>query len=177
MNENNILNVLKQCFEKVIPAEDARTTITPLEFTINLVFCYFGDSKTFSLEAIRRSMMGHLNKSISRSAFWERLSRPRLKKQLRAVVAELMGRLMTSVRVSDVILKPLGVTAIELVDSSSITLLMGAKKVFPGTRTKASIKCNFQVTSALIMYSRRSVLQFHSELASSRTRRLCGEYS
>jgi hypothetical protein len=154
MNENNILNVLKQCFEKVIPAEDARTTITPLEFTINLVFCYFGDSKTFSLEAIRRSMMGHLNKSISRSAFWERLSRPRLKKQLRAVVAELMGRLMTSVRVSDVILKPLGVTAIELVDSSSITLLMGAKKVFPGTRTKASIKwhAGFDLMSGLLRW-------------------------
>jgi hypothetical protein len=62
MTENSILDVLKQCFEKFIPAEDARTTITPLEFTITLVFCYFGDSKTFSLESIRRFMIGHLRR-------------------------------------------------------------------------------------------------------------------
>jgi hypothetical protein len=145
---------LKQCFEKFIPAEDARTTITPLEFAINLVFCYFGDSKTFSLEAIRRSMMGHLNKSISRSAFWERLSGNRLKQELRDVVAELMGRLTTSVRVGEEILKQLGVTAIWVVDSSSITLLEGAKNAFPGTRTKASIKwhASFDVVTGLLIW-------------------------
>ena len=153
MNENSILNILKQCFEKVIPAKDARTTITPLEFAINLVFCYFGDSKTFSLEAIRRSMMGHLNKSISRSAFWERLSGNRLKQNLRGVVAELMGQLTTSFRVGEEILKQLGVIAIWVMDSSSITLLEGAKKAFPGTRTKASIKwhASFDVVTGLLI--------------------------
>ena len=154
MNENNILNVLKQCFETFIPAEDARTTITPLEFAINLVFCYLGDSKTFSLESIRRSMMAHLNKSIGRGAFWERLSGNRLKRNLQDVITELMVRLATSVQVSETILKRLGVIAIELVDSSSVTLLAGAENAFPGTRTKASIKwhASFDLLSGLLAW-------------------------
>ncbi len=154
MNENNILNVLKQCFEKIIPAEDARTKITPLEFAINLVFCYLGDSKTFSLESIRRSMMSHLKKSIGRGAFWERISGNRLKRNLQGVITELMEQLATSVRVNAMILKQLGVTAIEIVDSSSITLLAGAKNAFPGTRTKASIKwhANFDLLNGLLAW-------------------------
>ena len=154
MSENNILNVLKQCFEKIIPIKDTRTTITPLEFAINLVFCYLGDSKTFSLEAIRRSMIAHLNKSISRSAFRERLSGNRLKKHLREVVAELMSQLTTSVSVGRGILKKLDVSAVWLVDSSSITLLTGAKKTYPGTRTKASIKwhAGFDIMTGLLIW-------------------------
>jgi len=145
---------LKQSFEKVIPAEDARTTITPLEFAINLVFCYLGDSKTFSLESIRRSMKSHLHKSIGRGAFWERMSGNRLKRNLQDVITELMVRLATSLRVSETILKQLGVTAIEIVDSSSITLLAGAENTFPGTRTKASIKwhANFDLLSGLLVW-------------------------
>ncbi|MCB2261919.1 MAG: transposase [Candidatus Thiosymbion ectosymbiont of Robbea hypermnestra] len=119
-----------------------------------LVFCYLGDAKTFSLESIRRSMMGHLNKSISRGAFWERMSGNRLKRNLQDVITELMGRLATSVRVNETILKPLGVTAIELIDSSSITLLAGAKNVFPGTRTEASIKwpASFDLLNGLLVW-------------------------
>jgi hypothetical protein len=152
INENNTLNVLKQCFEKVIPAEDARTTILPLEFIVTLVFCYLGDSKTFSLEAIRRSMMGYLKKKIGRSGFWERLSRDRLKKQLRAVVRELMEQLKSSANVGEEILKGLGVSAIWLVDSSSITLSPEAKHAYPGTRTEASIKwhASFDLISGLL---------------------------
>lgn len=141
MNANNILNVLKQCFETTIPTKDARTTAaTHLEFVINLVFCFLGDSKTFALESMRRAMMSHLNKPISRSAFWERLSRNRLKKSLLNLIEELMLKLATSYQVNETILKQLGVTAIELVDSSSITLSANVRHVFPGTRTKASIK-------------------------------------
>jgi siroheme synthase (precorrin-2 oxidase/ferrochelatase) len=83
-----MLEVLKQCFEKIVPSQDARTTINPLEFIVCLVFCYLGDSKTFALEAIRRFMKAALDKEISRSAFWERLAGDRLKNQLRRVVAE-----------------------------------------------------------------------------------------
>ena len=36
----NTVQVLKQCFEKIIPTEDARTAINPLEFIVCLVFCY-----------------------------------------------------------------------------------------------------------------------------------------
>ena len=140
MSNVNTLQVLKQCFEKIIPTEDARTTINPLEFIVCLVFCYLGDSKTFALEAIRRFMKSHLNKEISRSAFWERLSRDRLKNYLRSIVAELMVTLTSSITISDQILPKLGVIAIWVVDSSSITLWSSAKNHFPGTRTAAGIK-------------------------------------
>jgi len=79
MGKSNTLDVLKPCFEKIIPSQDARTASNPLEFVVCLVFCYLGDSKTFALEAIRRFMKSQLNKEISRSAFWERLARDRLK--------------------------------------------------------------------------------------------------
>jgi hypothetical protein len=140
MNENHPLVVLKRCFEKVVPSEDARTTINPLEFIVGLVFCYLGDSKSFSLEAIRRSMMSYFNKQLSRSAFWERLAGNRLKKYLRLVVAELMAQLTGSVVHGTDLLEQLGVTAVWLVDASSITLCDEAENHFPGTRTAAGIK-------------------------------------
>lgn len=140
MPNANTLEVLKQCFEKIIPTEDARATVNPLEFIVCLVFCYLGDSKTFALEAIRRFMKAHLNKEISRSSFWERLSRDRLKNYLRDIVAELMVTLTSPVTIGHQILKKLGVTAVWVVDSSSITLWARAKNNFPGTRTAAGIK-------------------------------------
>ena len=54
MATRNTLEVLKQCFEEVVPRHDKRTTIAPLSFVVCLVYTYLGDSKTFSLEAIRR---------------------------------------------------------------------------------------------------------------------------
>jgi hypothetical protein len=135
-----MLEVLKQCFEKIVPSQDARTTINPLEFIVCLVFCYLGDSKTFALEAIRRFMKAALDKEISRSAFWERLAGDRLKNQLRRVVAELMVTLTSPITRGGQLLKQLGVTDIGLHDSSSITLCASAKEHFPGTRTAAGIK-------------------------------------
>jgi hypothetical protein len=135
-----MLEVLKQCFEKIVPSQDARTTINPLEFIVCLVFCYLGDSKTFALEAIRRFMKAALDKEISRSAFWERLAGDRLKNQLRRVVAELMVTLTSPITRGGQLLKQLGVTDIWLHDSSSITLCASAKEHFPGTRTAAGIK-------------------------------------
>ena len=95
MATRNTLEVLKQCFEEVVPRHDKRTTIAPLSFVVCLVYTYLGDSKTFSLEAIRRGMMHHLKTRISRSAFWERLARHRLQTLLQGVVAQLMGTLTT----------------------------------------------------------------------------------
>jgi len=132
--------VLKQCFEKIIPNQDARTVINPLSFVVCLVFCYLGDSKTFSLEAIRRFMKSQLNTDISRSAFWERLARDRLQDYLSHVVAELMVTLTSSVLRGHPLLKALGVMAIWVVDASSIKLWTRAKDHFPGTRTAAGIK-------------------------------------
>lgn len=140
MNKPSSLEVLKQTFKHIIPAQDTRATINPLEFIVCLVFCYLGDSKTFALESIRRYMKGHLHKEVNRSAFWERLSRNRLKHYLRDVVAELMTQYSAMTLKSDALLKSLGVTAIWVVDSSTITLQAGAQKHFPGTGTAAGIK-------------------------------------
>ena len=74
MKKPNILKALHQCFAQVVPATDGRSKIQPLEFVVCLVFCYLGDSKSFSLEAIRRHMINHLDQPLSRSAFWERLA-------------------------------------------------------------------------------------------------------
>ena len=85
-------------------------------------------------------MKEQVNEDISRSAFWERLSRQRLKNYLKAVVAELMTQLSTSALIGTHLLSQLGVCGIWLVDSSSISLWDGAKSAFPGTRTAAGIK-------------------------------------
>ncbi len=86
MKKYNTLTTLKKCFAEVVPdKEDKRTAISPLKFIVSLVFCYSGDSRTFCLESIRREMMGIFGESYSRSAFWERLSRARLKKFLKDV--------------------------------------------------------------------------------------------
>lgn len=140
MGTCNTLDVLKQCFEEVVPTTDKRTTIAPLSFVVCLVYTYLGDSKTFSLEAIRRGMTSHLKTRMSRSAFWERLARKRLQTLLGGVVAKLMGSLTASASIGDQLLGRLGVSSIELVDSSSITLWDGAKQAYPGTRTTAGIK-------------------------------------
>ncbi len=117
MGKVNALEVLKQCFGKIVPEKDARAKISPLEFVVCFIFCYLGDSKTFSLEAIRRPMKAQLNQDISRSAFWERLSRERLKNFLRDIVAELMIQLAGPALIGTHILHQLGVTGILLVDS------------------------------------------------------------
>ncbi len=54
MNNINTLKQLRQCFKDIIPEVDGRTVIQPLEFVINLIFCYFGDTECTSLEGIRR---------------------------------------------------------------------------------------------------------------------------
>lgn len=141
MRENDTLIAMKECFEKVVPAkQDKRTSAPLLDFIINFIFCFFQDSKTFSLESIRRKMIKSLGKSYSRSAFWERLSRNRLKNFLRNIVAELMRNLHAPIGISNNILNLLDVKGIRLVDSSSITLKECAKEIFPGTFTSASIK-------------------------------------
>jgi hypothetical protein len=85
-------------------------------------------------------MKKHLNQDISRSAFWERLSRTRLKNYLKRVVGELMSQMSRSASIGTELLDQLGVSAIRIIDSSSISLWDGAKKTFPGTRTTAGIK-------------------------------------
>lgn len=140
MEKDSILNVLKQTFQQVIPAQDKRTKIPHLEFVSGFIFCFLGDTKTSSLEAIRRFMISTFEIPISRGAFWERLSRKRLKNILCDILMDLIKKLPSLAIVGEEILDKLKVTSILLIDSSSITLWDGAKESFPGTRTSAGIK-------------------------------------
>ena len=92
MTETNSLEILRQSLEKILPEKDGREKISSLEFIINLIFCYFGDSKTFSLESIRKLMKKNLEIDIKRSGFWERLAGNRLKKHLKRLVSDLMAK-------------------------------------------------------------------------------------
>ncbi len=38
MGESNALEVLKQCFGKIVPEKDARAKICPLEFVVCFIF-------------------------------------------------------------------------------------------------------------------------------------------
>ncbi len=46
MDKVNILNILKQTFQKSLPGQDKRTTLPHLEFITGLVFCFIGDTKS-----------------------------------------------------------------------------------------------------------------------------------
>ena len=140
MEKDSILNVLKQTFKRVIPAQDKRTTLPHLEFISGFVFCFLGDTKSSSLEAIRRFMINTFDISISKGAFWERLSRKRLRNILRDILADLIKKIPSLAIAGEEILNKLKVTSILLIDSSSITLMDGAQESFPGTRTVAGIK-------------------------------------
>lgn len=139
MNQIDILDQLRQCFISIIPSEDSRTGISPLEFVINFIFCYLGDTQCVSLEAIRRYMKNQVEQNISRSAFWERIGRNRLKNFLKATITKLMKQLGTTVLGGGGLLNQLGITGILVVDSSTFTLWDGAQEDFPGTGTYAGI--------------------------------------
>ena len=140
MKKGNILNVFKQIFEQAIPAQDNRTTLPHLKFVSGFVFCFIGNTKTSSIEAIRRFMINTFEIHISKGAFWERLSRKRFKNILHDVLADLIKKIPSLALVGEEVLDKLKVTSILLIDSSSITLWDGAKESYPGTRTFAGIK-------------------------------------
>lgn len=134
---------LSNALEAFFPSTDKRTNIQPIEFITGLVFHFQGDTRNLSLESIRRALISHLGVKISKSAFWERLSRGRLKNMLLKLVSELMANITGTALVGKSILTALSVSGIYLLDSSSITLWDGAKEDYPGSRTHAGIKWHF----------------------------------
>ena len=138
MKKRTTLSLMKQCFRQVLPEQDGRCVLSPLDFVTGLVFCFLSDTKSFGLEAIRRFMIGRFEVSMSKGAFWERLSGQRLNAQLHEVLAQLMTRLSAQAVVGEKLLKGLGVSAIYLIDSSSVSLWDGASETHPGTRTWAA---------------------------------------
>jgi hypothetical protein len=73
-----ILSAFRKRFTSVIPQEDKRANTSHQNFISGLIFFFTGDSKSVSLEAIRRHLVATFGEEISRSAFWGRLSRKRL---------------------------------------------------------------------------------------------------
>lgn len=140
MDNVNTLEQLRKCLTDVIPKIDGRTEIKPLEFVINLIFCFLGDTNCVSLESIRRYMKNQIGKDISDSGFWERLARDRLKNFLKATVSQLLTQLGTTIIGPHGILKQLGIVDILIVDSTIFTLWDGASDKFPGVKTHAGIK-------------------------------------
>lgn len=140
MKKRITLKGLKQSFQRVLPQEDARTQISPLNFVTGIVFCFLSDTKSFGLEAMRRFLISRFEVSISKGAFWERLSGQRLKTMLEEVLAELMTRLSCQA-VSDLgWLSQLKVKGIYLLDSSTLSLWQGARHTYPGAWTTAAVK-------------------------------------
>jgi hypothetical protein len=154
MNEINTLKKLKQCFGKIIPETDSRTKINPLVFIISLVFSHLVDTQKPSLDAIRRSVKNLTQQDISRSRFWERLSRDRLTKFLRLIITALLQQFGTSVIGGGNLLEQLGVTGILVIDSSSFTLWEGSFDDFPGVSTTASVKLHvcFDILTGKLHY-------------------------
>ena len=140
MNNINTLERLRQCFVGVIPKIDGRSEISPLEFVINMIFCYLGDTACTSLEGIRRHMKKQTQKNTSRSSFWERISRKRLTGFLISTITELMRQFGTSIIGGGCLLEQLGVVKILVVDSTYFSLWDGSADDFPGTGTNAGIK-------------------------------------
>ena len=79
---DNILSIekLAELFSFVATKEDKRTKISPFVFLIYLVFDLSKDNDQRSLAGMCRTLAESTGIRISRSSFWERLSRNRLKK-------------------------------------------------------------------------------------------------
>ena len=140
MEKGIILEILKQTLKNAIPTHDRRTTLPHLEFVCGIIFCFIGDTKTSSIESIRRFMIYTFEVRISKGAFWERLSRKRFRNILQTILADLIKKMPSLTIIGEEILDKLKVSSILLIDSSSITLWDGAKKSYPGSRSYAGIK-------------------------------------
>ncbi len=155
MSTINILENIRQCFGKILPVKDGRTDSSPFEFVVAFIFSLIGDTRILSIEGLRREMIKNLSRPVSRSSFWERLSRKRHLFFLEQILSELMKQLTTSLFIGEAILKQLCVTEICLVDSTSITLPAWASKFFPGTGSAASVKWHtcINVFSGMLLWN------------------------
>jgi len=177
MNAIINLQTIRQVFEKIIPNQDGRTNINPFDFLVAFVFSFIGDTKILSIEGLRRNIFKYTGISISRSSFWERLSRKRHISFLELILSELMKQLSTPLLIGDSILKQLGVTEICLVDSTSIKLPSWASKFFPGTGSAAAIKWHtcINVFSGMLFWSQITSGRVHDRKCFPEIARLIGK--
>lgn len=140
MDKDNYLDSIRQSFRQHLPSNDKRAKIQMAEFIPALTLCFSGDSKTFSLEAIRRSMTSLLGVDIPRSTFWDRLSTSTLTTNLQNILGYCMGCCEIPLFRGETLLTALNVKSIQLIDSSSISLWDKLSDDLPGTRTTAGVK-------------------------------------
>jgi len=140
MANTSQLKAVKQIFKGTLSSTDKRAKIQLLDFVTALIFSFTGDSKSFSLEGLRRKMIGYLDQNIPSSSFWDRLATKSLTNNLQNIIGHLMGSLELPAHLGKTFLKALGVNSVQLIDSSSISLWDNLKKPLPGTRTTAGVK-------------------------------------
>lgn len=143
---SSMVAAIQQCFQGLVPDQDARAKIQPLEFVTALVFGLLQDPQNRSLASIRRIVMNITGKRISRGTFWERLATERLRRFLRRILEKMMEQQLKSSGVFKRLLKRLGVTTVYLLDSSSCSLPDDAQKEFPAPRNNvapAAVKIHF----------------------------------
>jgi Transposase DDE domain len=142
MDWDTELFALKQCLDD-IPEFDPRAEIQPREFVGALALSFVRHQAKRSLESLRDGVQSICGKRIARSSFWERLAARRLRNFLVTAVEKQMARLNQNFSIGKELLDQLGVSGIELIDSTSNSLPDCAESTFPAPRTNvapASIK-------------------------------------
>ena len=109
MANTSQLKAVKQIFKGTLSSTDKRAKIQLLDFVTALIFSFTGDSKSFSLEGLRRKMIGYLDQNIPSSSFWDRLATKSLTNNLQNIIGHLMGSLELPAHLGKTFLKALGV--------------------------------------------------------------------
>ena len=138
-----------------------------------------GDSKTFSLESIRRSVNSATGSPISRSAFWEKLSSKRLSRILSAALNDTTQLLSYNCGINSDLMQALGISGLSFFDSTSVTLREKAKEYFDGTFTASAIKFHLESDgfSGAIKWTILSAASVHDNCAFPSIKRLVGRLS
>lgn len=144
--EDNLMREFDQCFREILPKTDLRCKISPHHFIIALLFSFLRDSKTHSLEGLRRQLCFFTNTKINRSSFWERLNTKKLHRSLEELYIALFHKISASAKYNPSLLKEIGVDRILLIDATENTLPSKAAPIFPGNHLNdSSIKLHLCV--------------------------------
>ena len=134
------LEKIADLFSTIAPKTDNRTKVSPFLFVVYLVLDLSKDNSKRSIAGMCRSLQQETGITISRSSFWERLSRKRLNTLLNALIDGLMLQVFGNILVTKAMLQQLGVIKVYLFDSTTITLTDSAINHFKGVNGKAGIK-------------------------------------
>ena len=140
--DERIFERILQSF-KDVPEVDARAKIGSRAFVIVLINAVVNDTGKRGIASMWRTLIGSLGETFARSTFWQRLSSKPLTEILSQFIWKFVDGLSSEIAINPDILTKIGVTAVFIHDSSSVTLPHSAKKDFPApcsSMIKASIK-------------------------------------